>query len=433
MENINVEKLQELGIFEIRNIARNVGVYLPTTLKKDELINKIMRIINGIDKPYIKKTKQGRPPKTLDGINNLMDVIVPKQIFDETQKNSNESYFNDLNESININVIGTNESYFKSLIYVYNNDYALAFVKDYKEDKENTVFINKKQVEFYSLKSGDEIAGKSLFLDSDKPLILKEIYAVNGVNFSQNYKRAESFDSLPAIISKDKLKMDIYKDDDEIFTQIDLICPLAKGQRVILQSTRDNFLNYQILNRLSTAGNNLKGLAVLIDETPENYYEMLNVKDRIDVISNNFVKNNNFKLELDVKIEKLKRQVEQGSDVVLFINDISKLYNYILNGYVLKKSSFESASIFAEDYIKKCILSGKFTGEGSLTVVVGNNYENYKQNFEIKFGSMFNNFVIYSKKGFDYMLDIDNSYAYNLDKILTKTEQKKYNELKHSK
>ncbi|MBE5746295.1 MAG: hypothetical protein E7359_03305 [Clostridiales bacterium] len=430
MEKINVEKLKELGIFEIRNIAREVGVYSPTTIKKETLIEKITNIVNGIEKPYVKKTKQGRPPKSINSINQLMDVIVPSKIFENTPKNLNECYFNDLNESIDVNIVGTNETYFKALIKTYDNlDYALAFIKLYKEDKENVVFINKSQVQFYKLKSGDEITGKYLFLDSEKPLILKEIYSINEVAFTENFSRNIDFSNLPALFSKDKLKLNIYKENDEIFNFVDILNPLAKGQRILFLNKNDNFLSFKILNRLSSSENNLKGLAVLIDEVPENYFELSNIKDKVEILSNNYSKGENLKLEIEVKFEKLLRQVENGEDVVLFINDISKLYNYLLNLFVLEKNTIETSSIYAYDYIKKLVLSGKFTGNGSLTIISNANFENYKNNFENRFSGIFNNVISYTKKGFDYFLDYENSYTSNLDKILTKPEIVKYKEL----
>lgn len=429
MEKINVEKLQELGIFEIRNIAREVGVYSPTLLRKEELIEKIIRIINGVDKPYVKKTKQGRPPKSINSINQIMDVIVPTKIF-ENNKTTNNCYFNDLNESINVNVMGTNETYFKSLIYVYNNgEYALAFIKNYIEEKESVVFINNTQVEFYKLKSGDEITGKHLFIDNDKPLILKEIYSINGVSFTENFSRNENFNCLPALFPKEKIKLGIYKDNEQIYEDIDLFNPLAKGQRTILLNKNDNYLNYQILNRLSTSNNNLSGLAILIDEVPENYFELLNIKDRIEILSNNYSKSENLKLEIEVKIQKLLRQVENGEDVVLFINDVFKFTSYLTNLYILEKNTVETAKVLAEEYVKKILLLGKFTGSGSLTLIVCSNIDNYNKNLENKYSGIFNNIVYYLKNNFIYILDKVNSYTLNLDKILTKTELAKLTNL----
>ena len=152
MDNFSVEKLEELGIFEIRNIAREVGVYSPTTLKKQELIDSIINIMNGKLEPYVRKTKQGRPPKSISSLNSLMDVIVPDKVFENKKEEEKEKlYFHDFNETINVNEVSSNEQYFHALIKVYDNgDYALAFLKKYSEDKENVVFIGQKQVEFRS-------------------------------------------------------------------------------------------------------------------------------------------------------------------------------------------------------------------------------------------------------------------------------------------
>ena len=426
MEKINVEKLQELGIFEIRNLAREVGVYSPTTLKKQELIEKILRIMNGEDEPYIKKTKQGRPPKNLTSINNLVDVIVPSKIFENKKTSNTKTYFCDLNESINVNVVGTNETNFKSLVRVYDDgEYALAFLNNYEEEKEHVVFITKLQVEFYKLKNGDEISGKFTFISPDKPFILKEIYSINDINFTENFKRNEDFSLLPAIAPYQKLKMNIYKVNEEIYNNIDLFSPLAKGQRALLNScTFNNSLNYQIVNRLTTSVNDLKGLAILIDEMPENYYALKN-NNRMETLSNNYNQNKNFRLELDIKLERLKRQVESGEQVLLFINDIDKLYNYLVNLYVLDKNTKESAQIYAEEYIKNIILLGKFTNNNaSLTVVCGLICVD-----KSKFINLFNNIISYKKVGFEYKLYVDNCSTYNLENILTKSELAKLTQL----
>lgn len=427
MENLSVEKLQELGIFEIRNLAREVGVYSPTVLKKQELIEKIMKVINGEEEPYVKKTKQGRPPKNISSINNLVDVIVPSKIF-ENKISSNKSYFCDLNESLNVNIVGTNETNFNSLIKVYNeNEYALAFLNNFKEEKDKVVFITKSQVEFYKLKTGDEIRGKYIFVSEDKPFILKEIYSINNTNFSKNYNRENNFNTLPAFSPVNKLKMSVYKINDKIYSSLDLVAPMAKGQRVLLNSCSfNNSLNYQIVNRLTTSVNSLKGLAIAIDEMPEYYYELKN-NTRLEVLSNNYDQNSNFKLELEIKIEKLKRSVEEGEDVILFINDVNKFKNYLINLYVLEEKSLENAKIFATDFIKNLILLGKFTKNfGSITVVCGTISNNEDVNLFI---NLFNNIIYYTKSGFEFVLDFKNCSTYNIENILTKAELNKLIEL----
>ena len=60
-------KLNEFGIFQLREIARNVGVHLPTTYKKDDLIQKILQVVRGEIEPFVAKNKKGRPPKNFIG------------------------------------------------------------------------------------------------------------------------------------------------------------------------------------------------------------------------------------------------------------------------------------------------------------------------------------------------------------------------------
>ncbi|MCQ2556071.1 MAG: hypothetical protein MJ149_01935 [Clostridia bacterium] len=57
------EELNELSIFALRELARRAGVASPTSKKKEELIVGILDITEGRAMPHIAKTKQGRPPK----------------------------------------------------------------------------------------------------------------------------------------------------------------------------------------------------------------------------------------------------------------------------------------------------------------------------------------------------------------------------------
>ena len=71
LNELNENKLDQLGIFQLRSIAREVGVHLPTTLKKQELINQILKVINGEIGPFVPKNKKGRPPKVIIGAESV--------------------------------------------------------------------------------------------------------------------------------------------------------------------------------------------------------------------------------------------------------------------------------------------------------------------------------------------------------------------------
>ena len=51
MNNYTRDNLDKLGIYELRTLAREVGVYSPTTLKKNELMDQILNIVSGKEKP----------------------------------------------------------------------------------------------------------------------------------------------------------------------------------------------------------------------------------------------------------------------------------------------------------------------------------------------------------------------------------------------
>ncbi len=406
MENINEEKLQELGIFEIRNIARDVGVYSPTLFKKQELIDKIMRVITGKDEPYVKKTKQGRPPKNISNLNNLVDVIMPTKLF-EDKKESDYSYFNDINENINVASCDGKEKIFKGYVKVYADDFALVFYENFKEDK-NVVFVTSQQIKQYKLKSGDIITGKAIFVDDSKPFILKEVYSINEMQFNSSFERNEDFENKFAIYATKKLKINVYKGEDEIFNLIDSKSPFAKGQRVLLKNA--NNFSFEILHKLTTGNNNLKGLAILIDESPENYFEV-NSNSKLSVISNNFGNRvNNLPLEIEVKLDNLLRQVELGEDVILFINSLEKYTNYFVNENILNKLTKEEAIAKTKKNLSDIILLGKNTNNGSLTVVV--NAENSNE-----FDSLFNNILVFEKLKYKVILNEELSYTLNLEKI----------------
>ena len=57
------EFLNGLSVYEVRNIARELGFSSPTTEKKGSLAEKIVRVASGMEDPPRKQTNKGAPPK----------------------------------------------------------------------------------------------------------------------------------------------------------------------------------------------------------------------------------------------------------------------------------------------------------------------------------------------------------------------------------
>ncbi len=64
----NKETLNQMRIYELRDLGREKGVKSPTSLKKNELIDKILEISCGETEPY--RTNRGRPAVSASGVKN---------------------------------------------------------------------------------------------------------------------------------------------------------------------------------------------------------------------------------------------------------------------------------------------------------------------------------------------------------------------------
>lgn len=416
MNNINHEKIKELGIFELRNLARSLGVKSPTVLKRDELLQEIKLVLSGQKPKYVRTTKQGRPPKSLSNSNELMSIIAPVEYDKENHEFVNQVFtFNDSGNEIENEDVGTS---FKSIIKLSaDSSYGFAFKNGFNETKDNIILLNKAQIEKYNLKDGDEICGNYI-LSNSNALIVCKIISLNGMVINQNLVR-NNFDQMCATTSNKKLNLSIYKNDTEIYKEIDEFAPLAKGQRTLLVSDTENNLNNEILTRLSSS-KKANILVLMIDECPEDYFELLSKND-LEILSNNYNSNNeNFSLKMDCKIQNLIRQVENCNDHILFINDIVKLYLYLIKTNILLNQTKEQAEINAENYLKNLILLGKNCKETSLTVICSINettINSFPETSKYVFKNLFNNIIVYKKVKKGYYLIKERCSTKNKEKL----------------
>lgn len=98
---------EDLGIYDLRAIAREMGVKSPTTLKRNELINAIEEIKNKKVEPYHKKTKKGRPYKSRIKLVNVFEYATKeeqKRVEIEIIKKYKNLFLliKDFNEKVNI-------------------------------------------------------------------------------------------------------------------------------------------------------------------------------------------------------------------------------------------------------------------------------------------------------------------------------------------
>lgn len=180
MQNIEKTKLESLSIHELRDLARQIGVHLPTTFKRDDLCDEIMKIVLGEKEPYRRKTKQGRPPKIARKFSDIAEVLIPQ---------------NNINDYNNISTFAVPDFIFRAENIQYNACEEISF-KGYLKVLEGygiirsltleLAYITLNYINEYSLVSGDYIEGTCKFIE-DNRRIVNNITMINDLS-SKDYE-----------------------------------------------------------------------------------------------------------------------------------------------------------------------------------------------------------------------------------------------------
>lgn len=189
-EMINIEKstLDKLSIHELRDLARQVGVHLPTTYKREDLCNEVMAIVMGEKEPYTRKTKQGRPPKIARKFNDVAEILLPNEL----DKEYTSSIFSAPDFIFSANKIIYEKSEGLSFCghLVCYESYGIIVSKEMQKIYITITFINK-----YNLVSGDYLEGTYRVVDEDKRIV-QTITSINKINESE-YKNVKPEKIMP--------------------------------------------------------------------------------------------------------------------------------------------------------------------------------------------------------------------------------------------
>lgn len=166
-------RLESLSIYELRAVARQVGVKSPTTKKHRELVESVLRIQSGEEQAF--STKKGRPPKQLNLVNqpfdlNKTDDSMPEYNYAE-DLNNNPYLLCDLE-----NIGGINGQIYdvKGIVRHYNGK---KYIYGYDGQKRFT-FLESEESLNYPIQIGDFVKGKAVDV-SQGVGILRTVEEVN--------------------------------------------------------------------------------------------------------------------------------------------------------------------------------------------------------------------------------------------------------------
>jgi len=193
------------------------------------------------------------------------------------------------------------------------------------------IYISPALIRRFKLKTGDYIKGpiKRKPQQSDKFSALLYMESVNG-KFPSDIARRKSFEDLTPIFPNERIRLD-YDNAPVSLRIVDLFSPIGKGQRGMIVSppkAGKTTLLKQIAKRISQQYPDMHLLVLLIDERPE---EVTDIKESIEgrnveVIYSTFDElPEHHKRVSEMVIERAKRLVESGDDVVILIDSITRL------------------------------------------------------------------------------------------------------------
>ena len=189
------------------------------------------------------------------------------------------------------------------------------------------IYVSQSQIRLFGLKTGDTVLGHIRPpKEGEKYFPLIKVSKINGQN-PEVVRDRVSFEHLTPLFPQEKFK--IAEKQSSISTRImDMFSPIGKGQRGMIVSqpkTGKTMLLKDVANAIAANHPEVYQMILLIDERPEEVTDMQrNVKG--EVIASTFDKEAHEHVKIaNIVLEKAKRLVECGHDVVILLDSITRL------------------------------------------------------------------------------------------------------------
>ena len=357
-----MSEFENMSLVELRIAAKKAGIKNVTTFKKKELLEKMLEYEKqeqSMQKPEnnnqkseknkensVEETKDNKQRRNSRTNNSQQKKTIDKKNdnrndnkggnnhtekkYDEKRQESEDSRHNreSVPEQSEMSQLDSGEVR-EGIMEVMPEGYGFIRCDNYLPG-ERDVYVSPALIRKYHLRTGDILKGNVRIRNqNEKFAAILYIRSVNGVSPDKIISRVK-FEQLTPIFPNERIRLETSESGISM-RMMDLIAPIGKGQRGMIVSqpkTGKTTLLKQVAKSVKINHPKMHLIVLLIDERPE---EVTDIKESImghnvDVIYSTFDElPENHKRVSEMVIERAKRLVEHGEDVMILLDSITRL------------------------------------------------------------------------------------------------------------
>jgi transcription termination factor Rho len=191
------------------------------------------------------------------------------------------------------------------------------------------VYVSPSQIRRFDLRTGDTIDGQVRPpKEWERYLALLRVETINGLNADAVQKQRPQYDNLRPKYPDRRIRLET-KSGDLSMRVVDILAPVGKGQRGLIVApprAGKTILLQKMANAIVENHPEVVLIVLLIDERPEEVTDFLANVPSAEIVASTFDEAADRHVQVaDMVIEKAKRQVESGKDVVILLDSITRL------------------------------------------------------------------------------------------------------------
>lgn len=350
------EQYEDMTLVELKEVAKSLEIKNISKLKKSELIDQIIATkAHAIKKDGVVLREKISPK------NNVVNSTNREEVRSSEKKEELKAMINDSHMARGI------------LEILENNNFGFLRCKNYLTSSED-IYVSPSQIRRFNLKTGDEVIGKVREAkEGEKFKALLYVEKVNGEHPEKAIGR-RAFENLVPIYPAERIRLEGSNHLDLSSRMMDIICPIGKGQRGIIVAppkAGKTTLLKKIAQSITNNNPEVVLIVLLIDERPEEVTDMQRSINGEVIYSTFDEEPQNHAKVSQIVLERAKRIVEQGKDVVILLDSLTRLsraYNLTITptGRTLSGGLDPGALIMPKKFFGA---ARNIEGGGSLTIL----------------------------------------------------------------